>query len=323
MGFLALARHDFRAALAWGRRVVSTNPHGVAGYGVLGDALVELGRYREGFRAFQRMADIHPGLLAYARASYARELQGDVPGAIGLMRMAEEAAGSPEDAAWADFELGELFWSIGRLQEAEASYRRAIGRAPLFVAPLAGLARVSWARGRLNEAIRRYRRVVARFPAPEHVAALGDLYALTGRHALAEDQFALVSAEQALFQANGVNVDLELALFDADHGRPREALRSARGAWADRKSIHAADALAWALYRNGRSREAALFARRALALGTRNALFHFHAAMIEVRLGHEDRARALLSEALRTNPNFSIIHSPEARRAIAGLEAPA
>jgi tetratricopeptide (TPR) repeat protein len=321
MGSLALARHDFRSALTWGRRAVSANPFGVAGYGVVGDALVELGRYREAFRAFQHMANLHPGLAAYARASYARELQGDVAEAIRVMRMAEAAAGSPEDAAWVAFELGELLWSVGRVDAAEDAYRRAVGQAPAFVAPRAGLARVSWARGRLSEAIRRYERVVTRFPAPEHVAALGHLYAVTGRPTLAQGQFALVRAEQDLFATNGVNVDVELALFDADHGRPQEALRSARAAWAERRSVHAADTLAWALHRNGRSREAAPYARRALALGTQNALFHFHAAMIELRLGHEDRARALLSAAVRTNPYFSIIHSTPARRALSRLEA--
>ncbi|MGH2683299.1 MAG: tetratricopeptide repeat protein, partial [Actinomycetota bacterium] len=321
MGSLALARHEFHDALVWGRRAVAANPDASAGYGVVGDALVELGRYREAFRYFQRMVDLRPGLSSYARASHARELQGDVAGALRLMRMAEAAAGSPQDAAWAAFELGELSWSVGRVDSAAASYRRAARLSPSFVPPRAGLARVSWARGRLPEAIRRYRWVLDRYPAPEHVAALGDLYEAVGRADLARDQYALVRAEQALLETNRVNVDLELALFDADHGRPGDALRSARAAWAARKSVHAADALAWALYRNGRSREAADYARRALALGTSSAPFLFHAGMIELRLGHEGRAHRLLSEALRTNPRFSILHARTAHRALGRLGA--
>jgi tetratricopeptide (TPR) repeat protein len=320
MGTLALARHDFREALAWGRSAVSANPHGIGGYGVVGDALVELGRYRPAFRAFQRMADLRPGLSAYARASYARELQGDVVAAVDLMRMAEQAAGSHEDAAWAAFQLGEVLWSAGRLRGAEAAYRRATRLAPSFLPPQAGLARVSWARGRIEEAARLYRHVVARFPAPEHVAALGDIYAITRRTELARDQYALVRAEQRLFRANGVNIDLELALFDADHGRSRAALRAARAAWSEKKSIQAADTLAWALYKSGRRLEAATYARRALRLGTRTPLFSFHAGMIELRLGHEERARTLLEDALRANPRFSILHADTARRALARLE---
>lgn len=320
MGTLALARHEFREALGWGRRAISANPYGAAGHGVVGDALIEMGRYRTAFRAFQRMADLRPGLSAYARASYARELQGDIAGAIGLMRMAERSAGSAEDAAWAAFELGELFWSTGRLRDAEASYRRARRRAPPYVAPMAGVSRILFARGRVREAIRLYRRVVDTFPAPEHVAALGDLYATAGRPELAMDQYSLVRAEQSLFEANGVNVDLELALFDADHGRPRAALRAARAAWSQRKSVTAADTIAWALYKSGQSDAASEYARRALRLGTRHPLFSFHAGMIELRLGHESRARILLRTALRLNPHFSIIHARTARSVLARLE---
>jgi tetratricopeptide (TPR) repeat protein len=320
MGSLALARHDFREALDWGRRALQANPHGVAGYGVVGDALVELGRYREGFRAFQRMADIRPGLLAYARASYARELQGDVAGARRLMRMAEMAAGSPQDAAWAAYELGELSWSVGRVDAAEAAYRRAARLSPTYLPPRAGLAKVSWARGRIGKAIRRHRRVVDRYPAPDRVAALGDLYTAAGRADLAADQYALVRVEQGLMREEGVDVDLELALFDADHGRPRAALRAARAVWSARKSVHAADALAWALHRNGRDDQAARLARQALRLGARNALFLYHAAIIELRAGHEGRARHLLSAALRTNPYFSIRYAAMARRTLTRLE---
>jgi hypothetical protein len=126
--------------------------------------------------------------------------------------------------------------------------------------------------------------------------------------------------EQDLLEGSGVDVDLELSLFDADHGRPRAALRAARAAWSKRKGIHAADALAWALHRNGRSHQAIRFARQTLRLGSRNALFLYHAAMIDLRLGHEARARRLLSGALETNPRFSIRHAANARRTLARLE---
>jgi len=48
------------------------------------------------------------------------------------------------------------------------------------------------------------------------VIALGDLYEAAGRADDAERQYALVHAEERLFRANGVNIDLELALFDAE-----------------------------------------------------------------------------------------------------------
>lgn len=319
MGALALARHDFGDALAWGERARAVNPDVATVHGVVGDALLELGRYPEAFRAFQRMVDLRPDLASYARASYARELQGDVRGAVRAMRLALGAAGTPEDAAWASYQLGELSWGTGRLAEAESFYLQAADRSPSWPLPRAGLARVAWARGDVDRAVEELRWVVERYPAPEFVIALGDLYRVTGQEDLAGEQYALARAEARLFQANGVNVDLELALFEADHGGPEAALEAASAEWARRQSVHVADAMAWALYANGRYEEAAEFAQKALGLGTKNALFLFHAGMIQLELGHRAEARSLLSEALALNPHFSILHGDRAARTLARL----
>jgi tetratricopeptide (TPR) repeat protein len=319
LGALSLARHEFADALDWGRRARTLNPYNANIRGVIGDALIELGRYPQAFRAFQEMVDLRPDLGSYARASYARELQGDVAGAVQIMRMAVEAAGTADDAAWARYQLGELFFNSGQLAQAVKSYRAAHELSPSFVPPQAGLAKAAWAQGRVHEAIRRYASVVERYPLPEYVIALGDLYELQGDEALAGRQFSLARAEEDLFRAAGVNVDLELALFDSDHGKPRAALRTARAEWQRRHSIQVADALAWALYRNGHAREALRYERRALALGTRSALFHFHAGMIELSLGNRDAARQHLHEALVINPHFSIRYSPLLQRTLGSL----
>jgi tetratricopeptide (TPR) repeat protein len=318
MGALALARHDFEAALALGLRAEALGRSADA-HGVIGDALLELGRYDEAFDAFQAMVDARPNLASYARASYARELLGDVTGAIEAMRLAFDAAGSPADAAWAAQQLGELSWGIGDVREAAAWYERGIDLDPTFVSNLAGLAKVAWARGNPDLAIERYTEVVERYPAAEHLIALGDLYATTGRPELAEQQYAVVRATAELANANGVNVDLELALFDADHGDPRAALAAAEGEWERRTSVHVADAYAWVLYGNGRFAEAAELSERALEVGTRNATFLFHAGMIHAELGDLAAARALLAEALDRNPNFSILHVGTAERTLAEL----
>ncbi len=321
LGALSLARHDFADALEYGERARELNPYNGDVYGVIGDALLELGRYDEAFRAFQTMVDTRPNLSSYARVSYARELRGDVEGAFAAMEAALGSAGTPTDAAWASYHVGELSFSIGDLRRAAAAYRRGIQLAPGFVPNRAGLAKVAWARGDLERAIDGFVWVTQRYPLPEYVIALGDLYAASGRRSLAERQFDLVRAMQELFRANGVNVDLELALFEADRGDPAEAVGAARGEWGRRESIHVADALGWALYRDGRAEEAAPYADRALALGTRNALFFFHSGMIRLRLGDEERARELLREALDLNPYFSIRWTPVAERTLAKLEA--
>ena len=72
LGSLALSRHRFREALALGRRAQAISPTTARNYGVIGDALVELGRYRDGFRAFDTMASTKPDVSSYARIAHAR-----------------------------------------------------------------------------------------------------------------------------------------------------------------------------------------------------------------------------------------------------------
>jgi tetratricopeptide (TPR) repeat protein len=319
IGVLDLARHDFADALRQGRRAASLDPHDADAYGVIGDALLELGRYDRAFEAFQTMVDTRPDLASYARVAYARELLGDVSGAERAMRMAFDAAGTPSDSAWTAYQLGELAFGSGDVRSARGWYARGLDLDPAYVPNLAGLAKVAWARGDDELAIARLTEVVARYPSAEFVVALADLYRATGRPVLADQQEAVVAAMHDLATTNGVNVDLELALFDADHGDPEGALAAARAEWARRRSVHVADAYAWALYANGRYRRASAFAERALALGTRNAPFLFHAGMIRFELGDEAGARRYLSRALATNPNFSILHADDASRILSRL----
>lgn len=322
MGTLALGRHEFDAALAWGERARDANATVPAVYGVLGDALLEMGRYPEAFEALQQMVDLRPDLSSYSRASYARELQGDVGGALAIMRRAFEAAGTRADTAWTLHQLGELYFNSGRLDLAEQQYRRAISADETFVPAKAGLAKVSAARGRMDAAIDSYAEIVQTYPLPEYVIALADLYTVTDRTSDAEGQFALLGAEEALLRANGVNVDLEFALFSADHRIDLEAgLAAAEEEWARRKSVHVADALAWQLYAHGRFREALRMSEEALRLGTESALFLFHRGMIQHALGNDDAARRDLARAIEINPHFSMLWAKDVAETLSGLRS--
>jgi tetratricopeptide (TPR) repeat protein len=317
---LAAARHDFGAALEFGNRAEAINPDNANVHGVIGDALIELGRYPEAFAELQRMIDLRPGLSSCARVSYARELQGDPAGALALMRQALEYASSAGDRAWASNQIGDLAFNSGDLATAEQSYRLASEVDPTFFPARAGLAKVAAARGETGRAIAAYDEIVAAYPLPEYVVALADLQTAAGRTTDAQHTIGLLRVEERLFEANGVNVDLEIALFDADHGLDLAAgLAAARDEWAKRQSVHVADALAWALYANGRYHEAIVYSNKALALGTRNASFLFHRGMIERTLGRTVAAKKDLRAALDINPHFSILWSAEARTILRGM----
>ena len=313
---LALSRHEFRRALALGRRARRLAPEAAEPYAIVGDALVELGRHDEAFRVFDAMAREEPGVAAYARVAYGRELLGNRRGAVEAMRLAVDAAtGSGEPAAWANVELGKLQFGAGRLQPAARRYRAALRAFPGYPFALDALAAVEAARGRLSHAERLSRRAVAAVPLPQFARTLGDVLTAVGRLRAARDAYALVSAVERLLRANGVRGDLEIAQSYVDRGvRLRHALELARRAHAGQPSLEADDVLAWALARNGRCVEALRFSQRSLRLGTRDAAKFFHRGMIERCLGRHAAARAWFRRSLALNPYFSPIWTPVARK---------
>jgi len=316
LGSLALSRHRFGLALRLGREAHRLAPRTAGPYAVVGDALVELGRYGAAFHAFDTLAALKPGLTSYARVSYGRELLGNTSGAIQAMRLAVDAAtAEPEPSAWTHWQLGKLYWSTGDAAAAEREYRAALAVFPGYVYALDALAQADAGRGRLRDAIALETRAVARMPLPQFVGFLGDLYAETGQTASAERQYGLVDVIRRLLVANGVKTDLETALFRVDHGiRLRQSLALARLAQQERPSIDGDDVLAWALARNGRCREALGYSRLALRLGTEDALKFFHRGAIERCVGDRPAARTWFRRALRLNPSFSLLWAPVARR---------
>ncbi len=319
-GALALARHDFKGGLAYGIKAHAEAPEVVRPYGVIVDAEVELGRYRDAARTLQTMVDRKPNLASYARVSYFRELNGDLDGALDAMRLAVSAGGdAPENLAYVQTLLGNLEFERGSLGSAASAYRLALARYPRYVPADAGLARVEAARGHLGAAIRRYRSVVARLPLPEYVIALGEAELAAGRGAAARRDFALVAVEQRLLQQNGVNTDTELAVYEANHGDPVRAVALGRRAWANAPSVRSADALGWALTRAGRPAEGLPWAKRALRLGSVDPAFLYHAGMSARAAGRTGLARRRLARSLAHNPRWSPLYAGRAKQELGGL----
>ena len=90
--------------------------------------------------------------------------------------------------------------------------------------------------------------------------------------------------------------------------------------WAAAPSVHAADALGWALTRAGEPVQGLVYAQRALRrLGSGDAEFLYHAGIAARDAGRTGAARRHLAAALEANPRFSPLHAPRAERALEGL----
>ena len=317
---LALARHDFIGGLRLARRARDLAPQLAISYAPLADAQIELGRYAAAADTLNRMVRLKANLTAYARISYFRELHGDLRGALQAMRLAVSAGvGGAEGEAYVQGLLGKLLSDRGRYGAAEHAYREAFAITPGYPPGLAGTAGVEAAKGDFGPAIRHYREAVDRLPLPEYAIALGETEQAAGRVAAAKRDYALVGAEVKLLHANGVNTDVDLALFEANHGSPARAVTFGRRAWRQAPSVRSADAYSWALYRAGRTGAATRFSGQAMRLGSRDPSFLYHAGMIARRAGRAAEARRLLGRLLAQSPRFSPLYAPRARAALREL----
>jgi tetratricopeptide (TPR) repeat protein len=331
LGALAAARHDFTGALGFARLAVAADDFSADAYGVLTDALVELGRYEEATDAVQRMLDLRPDTGSYARASYVFELHGNLSRAGELMQRALDVAGTPADAAFALRHLGELAFNAGDLDTAAARCTEGLARLPGDPALLADRARVRAARGDLPGAVTDLRTATAVVPGVDHLMALSDTLTAAGDPAGANRTDDLIRVSTELTGSTTAATDIDVVLFHADRafaGTGAQARRDAAAAvdqgrkvLAARPAVTVETAYAWALHAAGRDREALVHADAGLRLGTRDARSHFYRGTIRRALGDEAGARQDLAEALRINPHFSLRYGPVARAALNELDS--
>lgn len=320
----AFTAHDFAAARDHAARLAEIVPQESYPRQILGDALLELGDYEKAAAEYKRMERLAeaPGAATETRLARLALLRGEVETArrhftAALALALEERVVERETVAWCRWQLGETAFAVGDYETAERHYRDALVTFPDYYRALASLGRVRAARGDLAGAVEQYERVTRILPDPSYVAALGDLYKLTGREREAAAQYALVEKIGRLGELNGVLYNRQLALFHADHDmRAEEAYAAAAKEYEVRRDIYGADAVAWTALKAGRLDEARAMIREALRLGTRDARLFYHAGMIARAAGEKEAARDYLRRALKLSPQFDPLQTAAARKAL-------
>jgi tetratricopeptide (TPR) repeat protein len=324
LAYVYYSRHEFAPAALYARKAIEINSQDSDAYGVLGDALLEVGRYHEAQAAYHYMIELDESLYSYSRLAGLKSLRGDSAGATADLERAiaaGKAAKQPaESIAWAEWQLGSEQFTVGNLAQAEACYQRSLGTYPNYYRALSGMAQVRAAQKRYSEAVDLYQKAIAILPMPDYAAALGDVYEKMGQREQARRQYELVEYIGRLNDLNQVLYNRELAYFYADHDlKPKEALDLARRELEYRRDVYAYDVVAWNLFRNGEIEAARGVIAQALKLGTQDAKLFFHAGMIHFSFDEKDKAREFLARALAINPYFHVIFAETAAQTLQKL----
>ncbi len=316
-------RHHFELAAAYSRDLTVLFPADVSNFGILGDALMELGEYAKAKQAYETMVKRSPNLFSYNRLAYYTFVTGNWEASLQLMKAAVAAgSSSPEHRAWCQVELGDLYFKAGLWDNARTEYLNALASFAGYHRAYAGLGRVQGAQGDTVGAIASYRQAQAVIPLPEYASNLEYLYSLKGMKAEARKQRDLVDVIDRLARANheATNRNLALAYADADRNLDR-ALELVEAEMEGRKDVYSYDALAWVLYKNGRFIEAEKAVEQALQERTPEPSFKYHAGMIAGALGKRASCITQLQQALSWNAKFDLRQAAIAESTLRNLKA--
>jgi tetratricopeptide (TPR) repeat protein len=310
-GLVLLNEHKFRQARDLARSILDEHPDSAMAWGSLSDALFEIGEVDQAELAAQKMMELKPNLPSYGRVSYFQWLGGDGKGALESARLALDAGRDPrnlEPLAWVVVQTAMMFWHRGDYEGADAGFERALAMVSEYPPALVGRGRAAMARGDARRAADLFERAYRQSPLTETAGLLSDALEMSGDTAGAEK--ALDEAEKEGRRADKRTLSL---LYSARDKRPEDALRLAREEREVRGDPYTDDALAFALYRNGRFEEAHRIVARWGRYGAGDARLLFHRGAIEIAAGQKAAGKELLAAALAQNPHFDARGAVEAK----------
>lgn len=295
-------------SVEWANKALALDPKNTAAYGVAGDVEMERGDYQAAMQQYKKMLEIRSDVSSYSRGASLLHVTGNNRRAQWLMLKALNTGTSEAaDLAWCQAQLALMYFDTGNLMAAEQMLTKGLKTAPQNVPLLQAMGKVKAARKDYPAAISFYQKALAITPEPNALAALGDLYMVTGKTAEAEKQFVAVETLYTQrIQSSQASDPMQQAQFYADHDRNlSEALRLAeQNQHSD--NIFDADMLAWCYYKAGNYSKAKDAIKRALKWKTPNARIRYHAGMILLKSGNRRAAQQWLAQALSLNPNFGL-----------------
>lgn len=312
---LYLSQHHFADALTIAQKAQKSGPYNAFAYGLLVDSYVEMGDYKAAVAAAEKMISLRPDISSYSRISYLREIHGDNNGAVEAMNMAVKAGNvGDESAAWARVQLARLYENIGDLKSAEMHYLISGDQRPGYAYAIAGLGHIAMGNNDYIKAIALYQKADSSFLDYSFKEQLVQLYSLTGDTKKAADISNVVIGSMSKDAEKGEEdesighyADRELAyayLLKHDYDN---ALQHALAEYNRRpENIDVNETVAWVYYAKGEYGKALPYIETALKTNCKNPTLLTHAGLVYAKNNGQQKAKSLLQEALKNNPNIDV-----------------
>lgn len=292
-----LTLHQFEKAKHEIDEALKINNYSAAGWGVLVDALVELGQYDEAVKACDKMLSIKPDLSSYARASYLRELYGEKEAAVNAMILASNSGvQGNESRAWSLYNLGNLLLNEGKKDSALVIFKGILEERPGYEYALSGIADVYAAQKKYSDALEYYVKAINMTSNHVFLEKLADLYHEMNSYTNEKQMITRVLQSYEQHEKEGYNVDLEYARFCSNHNvQLNESLVRIEREYKRRPgNIDVLDTYAWLLFKKGNTQEAAKHIKEAMRLNTERLSINRHAEVILNSNGNKETGTALL-----------------------------
>jgi len=311
---LYLSQHHFTDGLAFAEKAKQVNPYNAFVYGLLVDGNVETGNYKAAIGYADKMVSIRPDIRSYSRISYLREIHGDYTGAIEAMKMATEAGQTGDETTeWTRVQLGHLYENIGDLENAAIQYNTALQNRPSYAYALAGLGHIALAEKNYQKATGYYLAADTLVKDYSFKEALVDAYQLAGQKdkadAISKDIIDAMNKDAESGKSNdniGHYADRELAYAYLKINNYNKALEHALAEYNRRPdNIDVNETVAWVYYKKADYARALPYIETALKTNNKNPTLLCHAGLIYAKSGSAAKAKALLQEGLRNDPNIA------------------
>jgi tetratricopeptide (TPR) repeat protein len=319
---ILLSQHRFSEALTLAKQFVELYPNAAFGYGLLTDAHLELGNYKEAIAAADKMNAIRPDARSYSRIAYLREVHGDLDGAKKAMHLAVESGMiGLEQTEWSRIQLGKLYEMTGDTAKASQIYQQSLACRPNYAYALAGMGRLAKVNKQYETAINYFKQAAvqttdydfndnitdclqmintdsARQNAEKVIAELkAHSHGETEKHVAAHTTGAAHTHDES-----GHHADKELAYAYLKTGNIEKALAHATIEWQRRpENIDVNECLGWCYFQNNEFEKAAAYIERALKIKSQNPILLRRAGEIFIKNGDAKRGNSLIKQALQVN----------------------